>query len=278
MKREKELLEININQEKEILDEINTLLMQIMSEINKCKIRLEKAPKGTLRTCSSRNTVRYYQREYKSDRTGKYLNKENAGIIKALSQKEYDLNLLEVLSNQQEVLEEIVNNFHPEKLSQIYDNLCDAKKKYVTPIMLSDEKYVDEWMKEEYEGLEFTDSDESEYITSNGIRVRSKSEIMIAEALIRHKIPFKYEYPLNLQGMGVVHPDFWCLNIKKRKVIAWEHFGMMSDESYSTRCIKKMEVYNLNGFVLGDNFICTFESANAPLGSKMIERMIELYL
>ena len=75
--------------------------------------------------------------------------------------------------------------------------------------------------------------DAPEHLTARNERVRSKSEIMIADALARNMIVFRYEYPIEIEGLGYVRPDFLCLHPVTRQVILWEHYGMMDDPSYA---------------------------------------------
>jgi hypothetical protein len=117
-----------------------------------------------------------------------------------------------------------------------------------------------------------------DYFTVNGERVRSKSEILIADALSRCNIPYRYEYPTHIPGVGTVYPDFLCLNMQKRKEYAWEHNGMMSDANYADYAIKKIEIYALAGYYPGDNLILSFESSSHPLSSRIIEGNIIEYL
>ena len=51
-----------------------------------------------------------------------------------------------------------------------------------------------------------------EHLTAGNVRVRSNSEIMIADALTRGWIVFRYEYPILIEGLGCVRPDFLCLH------------------------------------------------------------------
>ena len=67
------------------------------------------------------------------------------------------------------------------------------------------------------------------FYTSKGERVRSKSEVIIADVLNREGVPYRYEYPIYIKGIGKIYPDFTVLNIGIRKEMIWDHFGMMDD-------------------------------------------------
>lgn len=47
-------------------------------------------------------------------------------------------------------------------------------------------------------------------------RVRSKSEVIIADILNQEGIPYRYECPLQLKGWGKVYPDFTVLSERER--------------------------------------------------------------
>lgn len=79
--------------------------------------------------------------------------------------------------------------------------------------------------------------------TSFGLKMRSKSEILIAEKLYEHKIHFEYEKPLSASGK-TFYPDFTIF--LKNKTIYWEHFGMLSDKEYHKRFKIKLKWYQKN--------------------------------
>ena len=109
--------------------------------------------------------------------------------------------------------------------------------------------------------------------TRSGARVRSKSEVMIADELYDNGIKFKTEPALELDGR-IIYPDFEIVHPKAHKLVWWEHFGMMDDPEYAYNAMKKLTEYERNGIVFGENLIITYEMAMAPLTHEMInERM-----
>ena len=163
------------------------------------------------------------------------------------------------------------------QIQHIYDSLNSFRKEMVTPVFVSDEDFTANWKASEYTSLGFT-PDCAEYYTDNGERVRSKSEIIIANKLYRYNIPYRYEYPLQLQSGIITHPDFTCLNVKTRQEYIWEHFGIMDNAEYACNAIKKISDYANSGYVLGRNFIATFETANTPINANCIDSLIKSHL
>lgn len=78
-----------------------------------------------------------------------------------------------------------------------------------------------------------------EILTEKGESVKSKSEKIIADKLNMMNVPYCYEGPLYMKGYGHVKPDFKVVNVATRKEYYWEHFGLMSDEEYAKKAIKK---------------------------------------
>lgn len=76
--------------------------------------------------------------------------------------------------------------------------------------------------------------------------VRSKSEVIIANILFDHDIPFQYEVPLYASDGTFYLPDF---TIKwQGEEWYWEHEGMLHDEKYRRHQKEKHTWYKKNGF------------------------------
>ena len=108
--------------------------------------------------------------------------------------------------------------------------------------------------------------------------MRSKSEILIADALNRYNIPYRCEFPVYSGGIIFAAPDFNCLNVRLRKEYYWEHLGKMGDESYADTNKDKMDKYALDPDFDETRLIITMETGNKPLNTKVVEEKIRKYL
>lgn len=108
--------------------------------------------------------------------------------------------------------------------------------------------------------------------------MRSKTEILIANALNKHGIPYHYEKPLYLDGYGTIHPDFTVLNVRLRKEFYWEHMGLMDDVDYAEKALQRITAYEKNGYFPGTELILTHETQKYPMDSRLIDKMIRRYL
>ena len=82
--------------------------------------------------------------------------------------------------------------------------------------------------------------------TSKGLAVRSKSELIIAEALTNVGIAFEYEKPLTLGGQ-TRYPDFTIDDEISGRTIYWEHLGMLERSDYRRSWEKKLAWYRTHG-------------------------------
>lgn len=142
------------------------------------------------------------------------------------------------------------------------------------PKVISDEVFAEQWEKVKFYGKSFAEGSPEIY-TEKGERVRSKSEKIIADMLHRHGILYRYEYPVILQGLGKVYPDFTVLNLKERKEIYWEHFGMMDNPEYCERALHKLNCYTKSGIYLGDRLFISHETSKRPLDTSVIEKIMK---
>lgn len=260
-----------------ILIEIQQRMEQLKQVINEKSEAISKAPKGVLNLAKTESRVRYYYKENPSQTERTYLKKENQHMIELLCQKDYDQKVLHTAQKELYLLEQLKEKYPMEICEDIYAGLHVDRKKYVQPIIVPDEDFIKAWREMEYRGKGFRE-DAPEYYTDKGERVRSKSEILIANALNRNHIPYRYECPLYLAGYGTIHPDFTVLNVRLRKEMYWEHLGMMDEPEYIEDALNRISLYEKNHYFPGDRLILTHETLRHPLNSKNIENMIFQYL
>lgn len=97
-------------------------------------------------------------------------------IVERLCQKDYDQKVLLAAQKELKQLEKLYYNYTEKTCEAIYQKSNEERKKLVQPISLSDK----------------------------GERVRSKTEILIANALYKNDVPYRYEAPLRLNYYGII--------------------------------------------------------------------------
>lgn len=232
--------------------------------------KLREYPEGSIKIKKCKSGVYYYRSDMPE--RDKIIPKNDINLVKQLAQKNYLEAVLKTSSSEAAFLNQVIENYPDLTSEAVYSRLSDERKQLVRPILLPDDQYIAEWQSKPYITKPFR-NDAPVYITMRGERVRSKSEMIIADRLYANNIPYRYECPLILNGI-LIHPDFTILRIPDRKELYLEHCGRIGDEDYSDDFVDRINLYSDNGIVVGDRLFLTFETVNKPLDVRTIDRLI----
>lgn len=270
-----------------LISEMSKRLYELNEIITGAENFLKSAPPGRLITCKNHNTNQYY---FKNSSTSPkiYLSKKNMDRISELAQKEYNLAIVKVARNQQQLIAEFLKKYNFDEIENVYNNLKSGRKPLITPYELPIEEFAKKWLiskKNKKEKLsqvtnwkyQFANNTNYNIVTEKGELVRSKSEKILADKLYYNGIPYIYEMPLKL-GDFYIHPDFTILSLKSKQEYIWEHFGMLDDPNYAEKFVNKVETYHKHNFYLGENLIMTYETKAHPINSETIDEYINKYL
>ncbi len=235
---------------------------------------LKKAPAGSVFSSQSNKTTQFYQRTSQGGK--QYLNKNNP-LIPMLAQKEYNKNVLHAAEKEIKYIQKLSLLYdEKERVEDQFAKLHPAKQPLIVPIVPSDEESIRIWLSRPYNKLRFKEGQIC-YYTDRGEAVRSKSEVIIANLLAIHGIPYKYECPLMLRDNYYVWPDFTILRIRDRQELYWEHLGLIDKPDYLARNEQKIRDYERAGFFPGKRLILSWETEADPLDTRIVERMIQEY-
>ncbi len=217
-----------------------------------------------------RGKHRYYYRKPGSDRQY-YISKKNIALLRQLQQKRVAAHVLSPLRNNIRLLDSVLKEYR------------DISKAY-------DAYFPDEWKapvcsKNPNTGLSVKAAsgaaghpEDLRHLSSFGLRVRSKSEAILADLLHSLHIPFIYEKPLRIKGADgrwrTVYPDF-TFQLPDGSVLYLEHFGMMNDEGYRESSYRKLTDYFLNGIYPPHNLIITMDGPDGALDIAAVHQLIQ---
>ncbi len=254
---------------------------------NKYKIELDEGPDGSLLHQMKGKHVQFlHSFNQNGVRKRKGINRK-PDLIKNLAKKEFDRKAYEILSNNVAVINEAMNKHIPFDVDQILQSM---NKAYA---LLPDEYFFDRDMLSAAAGMddglqakvrrheEWWKMPYKEYwgypqhktrTTSRGQKVRSISELLIAEKLYEYNIPFHYEEELEIGGKTFA-PDF-TFEGADYKCFYLDYFGMMDNEGYARRNLLKLGDYYNAGLIPGDNLIVAF-NLSGILNAGTIKAIIE---
>lgn len=116
--------------------------------------------------------------------------------------------------------------------------------------------------------------------TARGEMVRSKSEVIIANALAAKGVDYAYERPLTIEGV-TKYPDFTIEDMESGQTLYWEHCGMLHVPSYRRRWKEKLDWYKRHeiraqedGGGTEGTLVITKDKANGSIDSASIVKLI----
>lgn len=231
--------------------------------------RIANAPDERVYVTVSHGKAQYYIRK---DGRKVYLNQDSE-MIPILLQKRYDEKCVRIIERQIKAANAFLKIDQGDELENVLEKFNPLCKEMINPIAETRGEIIERVRNEKYDRKAFDDDDASDYLTSRGLRVRSKSEILIAEMLYKYNVLFQYERKLVLGENTVVYPDFTIYDLRRGRKIYWEHVGMCDDVEYMKKWNKKYKSYLVNGFVP----FLTFETRNAPLQVTLVEEIAKKF-
>lgn len=267
--------------EKKKLSELAAELGRQLASLKKNREKLvpvHHEVQGSLVIRNSKKCTEYLIYKGK-DNPPEYISRTRTDIIAPLAQKRYDEKLRGVIGKRIKALGECIDVLERflklEDVTDVYSSFPAELKEYVEPYEGNDEKFAKRWQSIDFG--KWSSGIHSKYVTQRGDRVRSKSEVIIADRLYSKGIPYHYETLFACSDGSMTSPDFRILNKRTRKQYFWEHFGMMDDPDYCFHAIEKIEKYADSDVVLGENLIVSFESSLKYLSTEYIDTMIREY-
>ena len=268
------------NQEENFLERVDQLIDEQEKMLALVQKAAENSPEGSLKIQKKGAGRYYYKRSVGQD--GKeilqYLPKRNLKPIQELAHKKYFAKALPVLSKNLSVLKKMKHTYQYNAINDIFEQLQENIKDVEPPFIKEADLLLHVWETEKYEvNQRYPES--LRFETSHGEMVRSKSELIIADALAKEEmLLYKYERPLQVNHQGkriTIHPDFTVFHKKTGRIVCWEHAGIMDDPEYGADFVGKHNIYLENGLFPGRDVIFTYESAEHPLQLRVVRKYID---
>jgi len=263
---------------------LNSLLRQYNRQLEDQRQELREMPSGhlTIRNDLKRPTPVWVRRKpatangKEGGRVGgkvKYDRRTITGrdaLIQQLARKKYLEKSTKLLA------EEIdrMNQFLKSSIEPTPDNILKLlPKSYQTlpeNMFFPKRRAAEKWAEEPYPQNTLY-LEEKIHTTGRGLKVRSKSELFIADKLDTYLLPFRYDGIIYFEDYAF-SPDFMIPTTEGMKY--WEHCGKMADPKYRKRNQWKLTMYDKMGIVPWKNLIITYDSEDGGLNLGIIEAEI----
>lgn len=264
--------------ESEIGMELELILKKCLSD-NKHRLEfvrqeLKKCSKGTLTEAQKRGHAVFVQYYYENGNRIRHGITRKTDVVESLIRRRVFEKEEKHLVNEQNILSKYITT-----LSEFdIDKEIDLLKKdcpHLEEELILKALYLrsdNDWEQASYEQSDYK-PEMRKHITSRGLKVRSKSELLIAEKLYAHNIPFHYEQVLHF-GTTTLIPDF-TIRRNDGKMFIWEHEGMTNVQEYLDWQNQKGRLYASKGIVPWDNLIVTYDNEEGMIDLRIIESEIQ---
>ena len=256
------------------LKEQKILLGQMQKE-------LAKLPEGTLQRRIRQNRVEYYTRV---DGSQVYIPKSQHSLVNDLKRRRVLETAESIAKGNIKAMERLLKEYEPLDFEKIERSLPQSYRglEQVRPNFAPGEKtYFG------VKGQHFTQSENpfmrEKLVNSTyfGLKTRSKSEAIIAEALYRAGFSVYYEKRIILYdefgNQKTAYLDF-VVPLTVEYEMGWEHNGLLDDDAYLERNVEKLRLYHLNGIYQPKNLIITADNSGGGLDNEYIECLVQNYL
>jgi len=242
---------------------------------------LKNLPEGKL-TCTRNGREGQYVKWYVgAEKDREYLPKSKRVLAEKLALRRLYTAQLNQLRQESKLMKEYELFQEENVYSNEIKNLISQESPYYELLKNSigscreNDAYIKMWQEEGYQ-TNCAHPEHLQHKSLKGERLRSKSEVIIANALYMNRIPYRYECELEL-GEVKLYPDFTILHPETLEVYYWEHFGMMSQTAYREKSAQKLRLYGEYEIFPFHRLITTYESELEALDSELIQRIIEMY-
>ena len=198
-------------------------------------------------------------------------------LARQLAQKSYNEKILRYAEKTYIKISGLLKDYEDDKMEQILFSEHPERQKLISPVEATFQQKLEYWKSQPYECKAFSE-DAPVIMTNKGLRVRSKSEKIMADYFESISLAFKYECPLYLEPYGIIYPDFTFLSRRTGKEVYWEHEGMLDNPEYARSAVKKIELYEMNGIYPGDALILTFETSVSVIRTDIMKNLTKKYL
>ncbi len=260
----------------ELVQQITQELQALKSLISELEDNSLGHPvRGHLRIVKGSAGPQYFLITKKGDTNGRYLKKAEYPLAVQLAQAEYEQKLLRSAREWQKALSRCLVLL-PEHTLADAGPRSPARRALITPRFLTDEEALEAWLQQQWTQSTYK-LEEKIYRTRCGEMVRSKSEKIIADLLDELGIPYRYEQEVLVQGHAV-YPDFVLYDVCSRQEVIFEHLGLMDNEEYASKNLRKIAGYVKTGYVQGKTLLISAETKNAPLDIEYLECILKPFI
>lgn len=209
----------------------------------------------------------------------KYLGVDGSEKVIKMKAARYYKKLLQVIERDIELLESLDKDYVLPDHEVINSLLPKVYRTDMPPVLMPSSGAAAEWKrKKEAEKATYEPyrPEDLKYTAKDGTKMRSLSEVLIANYLLSLGITFVYELPLKDHGDTIL-PDFTILSpVDNKTEIIIEHQGAMGSETYQWKFIHTVLFFLQTNKVPNKDVFFTFNHLNKDPDLRQIDSILKI--
>ncbi len=256
-----------------LFEQMQSESQHLEKEIRTLQMELSDFPDGNLLCCRNGTSTKWY---LSNGAKPVYLSRKNRPLAETLALKKYKSLQLSTCQKEWKAIQKYLTAH--EQITVSPSTLLEDSSCY-RELLISKIQPLSDELRQWQSAPHVPNASHPEHLvhqTILGHMVRSKSEVIIANALFSNGIPYHYECKLPFETC-TLYPDFTIRHPKTGETLYWEHFGMMENDAYRRQACSKLDLYGSHGIFPDIQLITTYETLEHPLNSRKVQRIIEEY-
>lgn len=259
----------------DFLKVIATEIARNQSALDEYEKMLKGLPEGKLGTVKSRGRTYYVGIKGKKRL---YLGSEDNDEVRKLKTRRFAEAGIERAGRNVALLEAIRDGYERVDREYILSILPKTYQLSREGKHLESQKiWTDLWEQADYVKKENGEYDMPEHITVKGEKVRSKSEVNIANMLCEKGIPYRYEEAFRLKNGKIASPDFTIFVKSEGRTKLLEHCGAFYSNRYVEQYAWKVRNYIASGIIPNRDVFFTYEDLDGNIDTRAIDLMLEVH-
>lgn len=261
-------------------EDMEILLAEFEKRLEKANNEINECPQGSLVQVKRDGKMTYFQVIKQEGRAKRIAINKRQDIIQELARKKYLETEIKILQHDIHAIDKFLQGYQDISADNILARLPDRYRQLPEEYFFRRDK--EHFSSEEIRQWAEAPFEQSTYMpwlkdktTASGLKVRSKSEVIIAEKLDHYGIPYRYEEMLYIENQPF-SPDFTILT--RDGLRYWEHCGKVDDPTYIWKHNRKLSMYQKAGIVPWKNLIITYDDENGGIDTRIINSEIRIKL
>lgn len=232
-----------------------------------------------MRKAGRNNGKHYYYTKHQDSKRYSYISSKNNPLIKQICEAHFLKEALRRIDSNISIVTQVLDQYAPYDSVSVNKSLPMAYRSDIYPIAPAYQCKGDAWMDDR---LAFQTKFPENYpaykneTASDGVKVKTLSELLLYERLKASGLYVIYELPLVLNDHGpVLYPDFTILSpVDMKTEIIVEYVGRLDLQQYRDKFAKKIGRYISNGYIPGVNLFFVFGNKEGHIDSLQINKVI----